>query len=118
MAHGVTTALVPKFEDPPMSSAEDERPTPRQLQGLVGAERPMSGTEDDDDDRDDERAGENEASVRSISEETEAPEEFDSDAEDDLESDGAEDDSDDDEQEEAEAAIGRPTLVRFPRSFR
>jgi hypothetical protein len=31
----------------------------------------MSGTEDDDDDRDDERAGENEAPVRAVDEGTE-----------------------------------------------
>jgi len=39
--------------------------------------RPMSGTQDDNDDRDDEHAGENEAPIREADEQTEAPEEFD-----------------------------------------
>jgi hypothetical protein len=43
---------------------------------------PITGTDDDQDDRDDEHAGENEASVREISENTEAPEEFEIDDED------------------------------------
>ena len=38
--------------------------------------QPTSGTEDDDDDRDDEHAGENEAPVRAFDEGTETPEEF------------------------------------------
>jgi hypothetical protein len=37
----------------------------------------MSGTQDDNDDRDDEHAGENEAPIREADEQTEAPEEFD-----------------------------------------
>jgi len=48
----------------------------RQFQGLILPAHPMSGTEDDDDDRNDERAGENEAPVRAIDEGTEIPEEF------------------------------------------
>ena len=48
---------------------------------------PMTGTDDDEDDRDDERAGENEASVRKVSETTEAPEEFEIDDEDEDEGD-------------------------------
>jgi hypothetical protein len=43
-----------------------------------------SGTEDDDDDRDDEHAGENEAPIREVNDQTEAPEEFEVDDEDDL----------------------------------
>ena len=45
---------------------------------------PTSRTKDDDDDRDDEHAGENEASVRELDENTEAPEEFSIDDEDDV----------------------------------
>jgi hypothetical protein len=45
---------------------------------------PTSSTKDDDDDRDDEHAGENEASVRELDENTEAPEEFSIDDEDDV----------------------------------
>jgi hypothetical protein len=48
----------------------------RQFQGLILPAHPTSGTEDDDDDRDDEHAGENEASGRAVDEVTEAPEEF------------------------------------------
>jgi hypothetical protein len=45
---------------------------------------PTSGTEDNDDDRDDEHAGENEAPIREIDDQTEAPEEFEIDDEDEL----------------------------------
>ena len=45
---------------------------------------PTTGTEDDYDDRDDEHAGENEASIREVDENTETPEEFEVDDEDDL----------------------------------
>ena len=48
----------------------------RQFQGLILPAHPTSGTEDDDDDRDDEHAGENEAAGRAVDEGTEAPEEF------------------------------------------
>ena len=51
--------------------------TPRQFQGLVLPAHPTSGTEDDDDNRDDEHAGENEAPVRAVDEGTETTEEFD-----------------------------------------
>jgi hypothetical protein len=50
--------------------------------GSASGRIPSSGTEDDDDDRDDERSGENEASVRELDENTEAPEEFSVDDED------------------------------------
>jgi hypothetical protein len=43
-----------------------------------------TGTEDDDDDRDDEHEGENEAPIREVDEQTEAPEEFEVDDEDEL----------------------------------
>jgi hypothetical protein len=43
---------------------------------------PSTGTQDDDDDRDDEHAGENEASIREVDENTETPEEFEVDDED------------------------------------
>jgi len=49
----------------------------RQFQGRILPAHPTSGTEDDDDNRDDEHAGENEAPVRAVDEATEAPEEFD-----------------------------------------
>jgi hypothetical protein len=45
---------------------------------------PTTGTEDDDDDRDDEHEGENEAPIREINEQTEAPDEFEVDDEDEL----------------------------------
>jgi hypothetical protein len=59
---------------------------------------PSSGTEDDDDDRDDEHEGENEAPIREVSDQTEAPEEFEVDDEDDLGH--PEDDDLDDEKDE------------------
>jgi hypothetical protein len=55
-------------------------PISHQLQGLILAEHPSTGTEDDDDDRDDEHAGENEAPQRETDDNTEAPEEFETDA--------------------------------------
>jgi len=58
---------------------------------------PNSGTEDDDDSRDDEHAGENEAVIREIDEKTEAPEEFEVDDEDEVghpEDDDADDETD------------------------
>jgi hypothetical protein len=45
---------------------------------------PATGTEDDDDDRDDEHEGENEAPIREVDEQTEAPEEFEVDDEDEF----------------------------------
>src|SRR5882757_1288110 len=50
--------------------------TSHRFQGLILRAHPTSGTEDDDDDRDDEHAGENEAAGRAVDEGTEAPEEF------------------------------------------
>ena len=50
------------------------------LEGI--SNHPVSGTEDDDDDRDDEHTRENEAPIREINDQTEAPEEFDVDDED------------------------------------
>jgi len=58
---------------------------------------PSSGTEDNDDDRDDEHADENEARIREVDDQTEAPEEFEVDDEDELghpEDDDADDDMD------------------------
>jgi hypothetical protein len=58
---------------------------------------PSSGTEDDDDDRDDEHADENEARIREVDDQAEAPEEFEVDDEDELghpEDDDADDDMD------------------------
>jgi hypothetical protein len=62
-----------------MTTTYPERHSPRQFQGLILRACPMSGTEDDNDDRDDEHAGENEAPVRELAEGTETPEEFESD---------------------------------------
>lgn len=45
---------------------------------------PVTGTEDDDDDRDDEHARENEAQIREADDQTEAPEEFEVDDEDEV----------------------------------
>jgi hypothetical protein len=56
------------------------------MSGLLGAlsteQLPIRGAKDTDDDRDDEHAGENEASIRELDENTEAPEEFSVDDED------------------------------------
>jgi hypothetical protein len=79
---------------------KDEEPEiSRQLSELVRAEHPMSGTEDDDDDRDDEHAGENEASVHAVDENTEAPEEFEDDDEDAVDVADGDNDEGEDEQD-------------------
>ena len=72
------------------------------------ASRPTSGTEDDDDGRDDEHEGENEAPIREVDETTEAPEEFERDAEDKL-AHPADDDTDrqNNEQEKTDSVDGR-----------
>ena len=67
-----------------MSTARAESDTSRDFQGLILAEHPTTGTQDDDDDRDDERADENEAPVREVNENTGALEEFEGDDEDEL----------------------------------
>jgi hypothetical protein len=59
---------------------------------------PSSGTEDDDDNRDDEHAHENEALIREVDDQTEAPEEFEVDDEDEVGH--PEDDDVDDETDE------------------
>ena len=59
-----------------MTTTHPELYTSRQFQGLTLRGHPTSGTEDDNDNRDDEHAGENEASVRALAEGTETPEEF------------------------------------------
>ena len=59
-----------------MITTHPEVLTSRHFQGLIFPAHPTSGTEDDDDDRDDEHAGENEAPVRAVDESTETPEEF------------------------------------------
>jgi hypothetical protein len=81
-----------------MGTQHAEPPTSRDFQGLVLAEHPATGTQDDDDDRDDEHAGENEAPVREIDENMEAPEEFEVDDEDEL-GHPEDDDADEDEDE-------------------
>jgi hypothetical protein len=65
-------------------------------EGIVLA--PTTGTEDDDDDRDDEHEGENEAPIREVDEQTEAPDEFEVDDEDEL---GHPEDDDADDLDEA-----------------
>jgi hypothetical protein len=59
-----------------MTTPHPEPRTSPHFQGLILPTHPTSGTEDDDDGRDDEHAGENEASVRAVNECTETPEEF------------------------------------------
>ena len=59
-----------------MTTTHPEPHTSRRYQGLLFRAHPISGTEDDNDDRDDEHAGENEAPVRALAEGTETPEEF------------------------------------------
>jgi hypothetical protein len=54
------------------------------VQSESGEPTPATGTQDDDDDRDDEHAGENEAPIREVDDQTEAPEEFEVDDEDEL----------------------------------
>ncbi len=65
------------------------------FEGLIN---PSTGTTDDDDDRDDEHASENEAPIREVDDQTEAPEEFEIDDED--EAGHPEDDDVDDEPDE------------------
>jgi hypothetical protein len=59
-----------------MTANVQETSPPPQLEDFMQAAHPMTGTDDDADDRDDERADENEAGVREVDENTEAPEEF------------------------------------------
>jgi hypothetical protein len=91
-----------------MATTHPETRTSRQFQGLIRRAHPMSGTEDDDDERDDEHAGENEALVCAANEGTETPEEFEmlgkgklDDPEDD---DAGEEEEDDEEEEDQEMA--------------
>jgi len=67
-----------------MTSIHPALRTSRQFPGLILPAHPTSGTEDDDDNRDDEHAGENEAPVRTVDEGTETREEFDGDDQDKL----------------------------------
>ena len=62
---GLGVAPLCVYEDPCMTTIHPE------LQGLILPAHSTSGTEDDDDNRDDERAGENEAPVRAVDEGTE-----------------------------------------------
>jgi hypothetical protein len=83
-----------------MTTTHPELPTSRQFQGLILPAYPTSGTEDDDDGRDDEHAGENEAFVRAVDEDTETPEEFEGNDKDKFghsEDDDADEDKDEDE---------------------
>lgn len=83
-----------------MTTPHPELHTSRQFQGLILRACPTSGTEDDNDDRDDEHAGENEAPVRALAEGTETPEEFEID-ERDLVGHPEDDDAEEDEDETA-----------------
>lgn len=74
-----------KRQTPPLSLEFEE---------LNLQEHPTSGTEDDDDDRDDEHAGENEAAIREIDETMETREEFEVDDEDELSHDDQDADAD------------------------
>lgn len=85
-----------------MTTRHPDRYTSRQFQGLILPAHPMSGTEDDDDDRDDEHVGENEAPVRAVDEGTETPEEFEVDNKDKL---GHPEDDDADEEEDEEERV-------------
>ena len=67
-----------------MATAYPETAPSRRLQGVIFAEHPSTGTDDDDDDPEDEHEGENEAPIREVDENTEAPEEFEVDDEDEL----------------------------------
>jgi hypothetical protein len=77
-----------------MTTTHPELHTSRQYQSLILRAHPTSGTEDDNDDRDDEHAGENEAPMRALAEDTETPEEFEIDERDEL---GHRDDEDTEE---------------------
>ena len=59
-----------------MTITHRKQPTLREFQGLNLPAYGTSGTEDDDDSRDDEHAGENEAPARAVDENTETREEF------------------------------------------
>jgi hypothetical protein len=86
-----------------MITTHPEVLTSRHFQGLILPAHPTSGTEDDDDARDDEHAGENEAPVRTVDEGTETPEEFEVDNKDKC-SHPEDDDADEEEDEEEMAA--------------
>ena len=65
-----------------MTSRVPETPPPPQVEDFIETAHPLTGTDDDLDDRDDEHADENEASIREVNENTETPEEFEIDDED------------------------------------
>ncbi len=94
-----------------MTTIHPELRTSRQFQGLILPAHPTSGTEDDDDDRDDEHAGENEAPVRAVDEGTETPEEFEVDDKDEL---GRPEDDDADEEEDEEEMAAPESAVAVP----
>jgi hypothetical protein len=87
-----------------MSATHPGLDSSREFQGLILPARSTSGTEDDDDDRDDEHAGENEASMRAVDEDTETPEEFEGDDKDKL---GHPEGDDADEGEDGEERAAR-----------
>jgi hypothetical protein len=95
-----------------MTTIHPELHTLRQFQGLILPAHPTSGTEDDDDDRDDEHAGENEAPVRAVDEGTETPEEFEVDDPDKL---GRPEDDDADEEGPEEEMAPPKSAVAVPK---
>ena len=94
-----------------MTTIHPELRTSRQFQGLILPAHPTSGTEDDDDDRDDEHAGEIEAPVRAVDEGTETSEEFEVDDKDKL---GRPEDGDADEEEPVEEMAAPESAVAAP----
>ncbi len=81
-----------------MPFAQSEPLALRRLHSVIFAEQPPTGTVDDDDEPEDEHEGENEAPIREVDENTEAPEEFEVDEEDEL---GHPEDDDADDQDPA-----------------
>jgi hypothetical protein len=67
-----------------MTITHPELHSSREFQGLTLPAHSTTGTDDDDDDRDDEHTSENEARVRTVDDDTEAPEEFEGDDRDQL----------------------------------
>jgi hypothetical protein len=67
-----------------MAAKVPETSPPPRLEDFIETAHPITGTDDDEDDRDDEHVGENEAGVREVDENMEAPEEFKIDDEDEL----------------------------------
>jgi hypothetical protein len=74
--------MLTTLRGPPMTSRVPEAPPLPEVDDFIEPAHPLTGTDDDLDDRDDEHADENEASIREVNENTETPEEFEIDDED------------------------------------